>query len=326
MRQCSALFVLLALVSGLATALVAGEFKLEDGETIHGTPSGSDDYGVTFKLDSGPFSQRVSWGKFTQDSLKELVKDPRLRPMVEPFIEIPPEAKPKPKPIIVKDPPRVERPIGKTTFFSSATTPVGLLIFGILYLANLFAAYEIAIYRLRPPALVCGLSALLPVLGPLIFMASPTLEPGAAEADPAVGTAVAPGVAAAGSPAGATSRQVVSAPATPAAGGGGLRVAADGAAAGGKVQTKVYNRNDYMFNRRFIETQFSGFFRVVPTDAEKDLVLLVKTPKNDFLAKRISRISANEMFLQLVAGKEVNVSFGEIAQITVCDKDDPAAK
>ena len=98
---------------------------------------------------------------------------------------------------------------------------------------------------------------------------------------------------------------------------------AAGSAAGGHGEPKVYNRGDYMFNRRFIETQFPGFFRVVPTEAEKDLVIVVKTPKAEYLGKRISRISANEMFLQLLqANKEVSITFGEIAQIVVRQKDD----
>ena len=228
----------------------------------------------------------------------------------------------------MKEVPRVERPIGRTTFFSSFASPLGLGIFALLYLANLFAAYEIARYRNRPVAGVCTVSALLPVLGPLIFLASPTLgHEAAAEADGQAADAAAPGVPAAGSAGGATSRKVgVGIPAAPA--GGGLRVAA--AAEGkpgeaGKGARKVFKRGDYTFNRRFLETQFSGFFRIVPLEAEKDLVLVINTPKQEYVGRRISRISSNELFLQLQQGggtKEVRVLFGEIAQITVRHKDD----
>jgi len=38
---------------------------------------------------------------------------------------------------------------------------MGLLILLVLYGANLLAAYDIARYRNRPVAVVCGLSALL---------------------------------------------------------------------------------------------------------------------------------------------------------------------
>lgn len=322
MRRCPAWLLVFALLCQLAATLSAGVYRLEDGSTIRGEPAGFDDYGMTFRLETGGFSQRYNWGKFTQESLKLLATDPKVFPMVDPFIEIPPEDRPKPKPVVLKEVPRVDRPSGRMSLLSSATTPAGLTIIVLLYLANLFAAYEIARYRNRPVALVCGLSALLPVVVPLIFVASPTLVP---ESDPDAMESVVvppagPGVATVGSAGGATSRRVGK-PAPPA--GGGLRVVAEvQAAASERAQPKVYGRNDYTFNRRFVETQFSSFFRVVPAEADKDLVLVVKTPKAEYIGKRISRISANELFLQLLQdGKEMNISFGEIAQVIVRHKD-----
>src|SRR6266480_3308497 len=49
-------------------------------------------------------------------------------------------------------------------------TPIGLTILAVLLLANLYAAYEIAFFRQQPVPLVCGLSFLLPLLAPLIFL------------------------------------------------------------------------------------------------------------------------------------------------------------
>jgi hypothetical protein len=238
--------------------------------------------------------------------------------MVDPFIELPP-APPKPKPTIhLREVPRVDRPQGRTTLFSSATAPLGLAILGLLYLANLLAAYEIAVYRNRPVALACGLSALLPLVGPLIFLVAPSLEPtDQPETNVSEEALAGPGVAPAASPASATSRKV----GVPS--GGGLRVAAV-EKGGGKVEAKVYKRGDYTFNRRFVETQFSGFFRVVPTEAEKDMALVVTTAKEEYVGKRISRISSNEFFLQLLqaGGKEVGISFSEVAQIAIKHKDE----
>ena len=328
MRRMKNPWLILVLACQFLALALADDFKLLDESTIKGTPTSWDENGVIFNLDTGGFSHRVAWGKFDQDSLKRLAQNEKLRQLVDPFIEIPPAERPRPKPIILKEVPRVERPIGRTTFFSSFASPLGLGIFALLYLANLFAAYEIARYRNRPVAGVCTVSALLPVLGPLIFLASPTLgHEAAAEADGQAADAAAPGVPAAGSAGGATSRKVgVGIPAAPA--GGGLRVAA--AAEGkpgeaGKGARKVFKRGDYTFNRRFLETQFSGFFRIVPLEAEKDLVLVINTPKQEYVGRRISRISSNELFLQLQQGggtKEVRVLFGEIAQITVRHKDD----
>jgi hypothetical protein len=194
---------------------------------------------------------------------------------------------------------------------------------GLLYLANLLAGYEIAVFRNRPVGLVCGLSALLPLLGPLVFLVSPTMEAeGATTTEGLAGaTEPAPGVVLAGSPGGGTSRRVgVPPPPT----GTSLRVAAQAkGGADGQAEAKVFNRGEYTFNRRFIETQFSGFFRIVPTEADKDLVLVVRTPKHEYVGKRISRISSNEFFLQLLqaGGKEVSIGFTEIAQMIVRHKD-----
>ncbi|RME93011.1 MAG: hypothetical protein D6766_08985, partial [Verrucomicrobia bacterium] len=277
--------------------------------------------GVVFRLDSGGFSERISWGKFSDPTLELLARDPKLRPFAEPFIPVPPDARPAPKPVVIRDYPKVELPEGGTSIFSSLTSPIGLFIVGLLYLANLLAAYEVAVYRNRPAGMVCGLSAVLPLVGPIAFLLSPGLEEagGPAVEEEALEAEAGPGVPEAGSGAGATSRQVAPAPAS------GLRVAASTRPAkAATYEKKVYNRGEYTFNRRFIETQFSGFFRVVPTDAEKDLVLVIKTPKQEYVARRISRISATEMYIQLLqaGGKEVRVGLGEIAQIIVRHKDD----
>ena len=52
-------------------------------------------------------------------------------------------------------------------------------------------------------------------------------------------------------------------------------------------------------------------------DPEKDLVLVVKTPKQEIAATRVSRISASELHLQLQRGSEASVTFGEITEVSV---------
>ena len=308
----------------MSASAFADEYKLTDGTTIWGTVSDANESGVVFRLDSGGFSDRISWGKFSDPTLEILASDPQMREYAEPFIPIPPEARPKPKPVVVReDYPKVELPAGRTTIFSSLTTPIGLAILGLLYLANLLAGYEVALYRNRPVSVVCGLSAVLPLVGPLAFLASPSLEPPAEayeEEIEAEEPEPGPAVPAPGSPSGATSRKVGTPPRA-----SSLRMATStkGDAKGAK-EKKVYDRSEHTFNRRFIETQFSGFFRVVPTDAEKDMVLVIRTPKQEYIARRISRISATEMYVQLIqaGSKEVRVVLGEIAQIIVRHKDD----
>lgn len=334
MRRLCTLLLAWAWLLGWGGGLCAAEFELTDGTTIYGEVSAFDENGVVFRLRSGGFSPRIPWGRFDQPTLKTLAADPKAREFAEPYIEIPPEARPRPqpRPVVLQEVPRVELPAGRPTLFSSFSRPIGLLILAALYLANLLAAYEIALFRNRPVAVVCGLSALLPLVGPLIFLASPTYVSPEATTEEALAAPPPPGptpaVVPAGSPAAASRGSLGAVGVPPPMGGTGLRVAApkEESAAAGRPQPKIYKRGDYTFNRRFIETQFSGFFRLVPSEAEKDLVLIIRTPKQEFLARRISRISATEMFIQPVqaGAKEVNVVIGEIAEIQVRHKDDLA--
>jgi hypothetical protein len=96
-----------------------------------------------------------------------------------------------------------------------------------------------------------------------------------------------------------------------AAGGGG---AADGS-------PKVFKRGETTFNRRFFETQFPSFFRVIATDADRDLVIDISAGKHSVVANRISRISANEVHVKTPTGQEVGVPFGEVSQVTLRHKD-----
>jgi hypothetical protein len=88
------------------------------------------------------------------------------------------------------------------------------------------------------------------------------------------------------------------------------------------MELKVYKRGDTNFNRRFFETQFGGFFRVVPLEADKNLVFVVRTPREEFAAKRITRISSSELHLLLLVGKEKGVAFSKITEVQVKEKDD----
>ena len=103
---------------------------------------------------------------------------------------------------------------------------------------------------------------------------------------------------------------------------GNLGLAAHGAAKGGgnPVYNQVYTKANTTFERRFFETKFTGFFRLVPADQEKDLVVAIKTAKQEIIGVRISRISATEVHLQTKQGAEVGVPFSEIAEVAVKPK------
>jgi hypothetical protein len=88
----------------------------------------------------------------------------------------------------------------------------------------------------------------------------------------------------------------------------------------------VYQRGQYTFNKRFIETKFTGFFSVVRRDAEKDMILILKTARGEYHGERISRIAANDLHLEVHRGgasEEILIPFTEIKEIIVKHKDAP---
>jgi hypothetical protein len=116
-----------------------------------------------------------------------------------------------------------------------------------------------------------------------------------------------------------TARVAGAAPPPPSA---GLSLAASKAeVTAGTALPQTFSRGEFTFNRRFFETKFPGFFRVVPSEADKDLVLAIRGARNEYVAKRISRISSNEMHVQVLSGGEVMVPFAEITSVTLRHKD-----
>jgi hypothetical protein len=208
----------------------------------------------------------------------------------------------------------------------------------LLYGANVYAGFEIAIFRARPVPLVCGVSAVLPVIGPIIFLCLKTLLPPREEGwetKPAETTTIsaASPAAAASSPGGAAGA-AVAAHADPdnpmqaegAAHPTGLKIAHTEPAKAAAPDKQVFQRGQFTFNRRFIETRFSGFFGVVRRDADKDMVLVVKSARGEHIATRISRIAANDMHVEVHKGgasEEVMIPFGDIKEIQLKHKDAP---
>jgi hypothetical protein len=296
----------LGLCGGL-TAARADTFGLTDGTAISGDIVMFNDAGVTLRTITDSYTN-VAWPKFSQDTLKQLGKNPKARAFVEPFIEAPP--KPKAAEIQVREVSRLELPPRQPLFAALLSSSVGFVILLLIYAANVYAGYEIAIVRARPIGLVMGVSAVLPIVGPIIFLSLPMRrEAPAAETHPQ---------------AEAQSFTVPGAAAPVAEGvAAGVHASPAGAKAG-HPEAQIFQRGQYMFNRRFFETKFSGFFSVVRRPAEKDLVLLVKTARAQMVAQRITRIAANEMHLEVVQGagrQEIMVPFADIQEIQLKHKD-----
>jgi hypothetical protein len=325
------LCLIVALVIGglLATPAYADTFTLANGETITGEVlAGSEnDEGIQIKLGEGSY-RRVPWASFSQDDLKKFAKVQKLEPLVEPFIEVTQAEKIKKTEVNLRQPPRLERPAPQSLLGALFSSGLGLLVVLALYAANVFAGYEISIFRGRPPALVCGVSAGLPLVGPIVFLCLPT------QAGPVEETWT---PAPAPAPQGAVAEAVNPMQADGAEHPTALRLAGSapsGDANAGQPEafekkppippTLTYQRGQFTFNRRFFETKFPGFFGVVRRDADRDMVLVIKSARGEYFGQRISRIAANDLHLQVQRGhasEEVMIPFVEIQEIRLKHKD-----
>jgi hypothetical protein len=194
---------------------------------------------------------------------------------------------------------------------------VGVLMLLLIYGANIFAAYEVALFRAQPLALVCGVAAVLPLLGPIIFLAMPTrmtrryaTEEADAGPEPEPTTYAVPTA----QPAEGTAESA-----------GGLRLAQSQPQAGADATApaQVFARGQYTFNRRFFETKFPGFFSMIRREAERDLVLVFKTSRGEFTVQRITRIASSDLHAEVSRGggaEEMMISFPEIQEVQLKHK------
>lgn len=297
---------------GLLIHARADIFSLVDGTSLTGDIVSFDDIGVKFRLPDGTYTDRVSWTKFSQDGLKQLANNPKIKPLVEPFMEIPPAERPKKPEVKIQPVTRLQLPpSGLSLIGALSASSVGLLALLLIYAANIYAGFEIAVVRARPKALVMGVAAVLPILGPIIFLAMPTnMDAAPTETPPE------------GDPANFAVENQAATPAAPAetpAAAGAFQSPAASQSAG-----QIFQRGQFTFNRRFFETKFSGFFGMVRHGADKDMTLLVKTARGQYQVERITRIAANDVHLEVLLGEarqEIMVPFTDIQEIQLKPKD-----
>jgi hypothetical protein len=293
---------------------------LNNGQTLSGDPISYNETGLIIRTSDGSVSTRTPWSQFTQDSLKQLLeeaKTPKDKAFVEPYIEEIVEKAAKRKEITIKPVEKPAMPTGDKGISAGFSSPVFLVIFLILYAANIYVGYEIAFFKNQPIALVCGVSAVAPWLGPLVFLCIPgrpdlmgsqsliNTAPAAAPQEAPVETIIEP------------------APLTPEEQAAEEQAAA-AAAAPVLPAPIVFRRGEFSFNRRFFETKFAGFFRLVPGEAEKDMVLRVKSMRGDFIGKRISKVTQNELYLQVFkdnATHDEMIPFAEVQEVVIQHKD-----
>ncbi|MGP8202069.1 MAG: hypothetical protein ACLQU4_21490 [Limisphaerales bacterium] len=313
----------------------AGSYTLADGTKVAGDPVSENENGVVLQTADGTDLERIPYDKFTQESIRALLaeaKTAREKALIDPFVEELPQERAQRKEIIVKPietPPRPTTHLGLMALFAS---PVGLTILLVLYGANLFAAYEVALYRRQPLSTVCGLAAVpfFGVLSPIIFLAMPGRQDAneaveeqqtrfRATPPPAPDTAVPPEEGAAAS--------AESQPIAALRGVGTVRQAPGPVAqetAPALPEPIVFRRGEFSFNRRFFETKLAGFFRLVPGDAERDMVIFIKSGRGDFTGRRITRITASELYLQVFhdnATADEMIPFVEVLEVQIRHKD-----
>jgi hypothetical protein len=303
--------IVLSLWLGLTAGGFAAEtWTLTDGTSVSGEIVKSDDNGVMVHNTADAYNN-ISWAQFSQDSLKHLADNPKFKPYVEPFIE--PTASERPaKPAIRA--PTVTRPLQPpdklrpSILGGLVQSSLGLFILLVIYAANLYAAFEIAVVRSRPIGVVMGVAAVLPIIGPILFLSQPVEAPAAAEeAAPAEG---APG----GTPAPAPG-------AAPAAGQPGIEIVAaswQGSKEEKKPQPQIFSRGKFTLNRRFIETKFAGFIGE-PKDDAKNYSMEIRTLKNVVPVEIIKQVAASELIVETPNG-QVTVPYSDIQEIKLIPK------
>ena len=290
---------------GLASAVFAAELTLADGGSVSGEIVKFDDYDVMIHTATDSYTN-VMWSKFSQESLKQLSANPKYRSFAEPFIEPTAAARPAKPEIQVKYEQTVTLPPHPSLFGGLFHSSLGLFLLLLIYAANLYAAYEVAAVRGKPIGLVMGLSAVLPIIGPIIFLSQPMqIASEAVEAAPEAG---APGATAPEGTAAAPGQeeiQIVSASWQP-------------SQEEKKPQPQVFSRGAFTLNKRFIETKFAGFIGEPKGDALK-FSMEIKTLKATIAVQSIKQVAANEAILATPHGP-LTLPLADIQEIKLIPK------
>ena len=291
-------FLLICVWLAFAVRLPAADsVTLTDGSSFSGEIVKSDDNGIMLHCDGDVYTN-LPWSRFSQQSLKDLGQNPKLAGYVEPFIE-PTESRHAPPPEIKINPvTRLQLAANPSVIGGFVKSSVGLVMLILLYIANLYAAFEVALVRNRPLFQVLGVSAVLPIIGPGIYVYLPVvLDKPAEEVVPAGEGAPAEKIAV--KPGGETDIEVE---------------AASASSQPKKTEAQVYARGKFTFNKRFVETKFAGFIGAPKGDGLK-FSMTLKTTTEAFTVERIAQTGAGEVILETKERGQVTVSYADIQEI-----------
>lgn len=290
--------------------VLAATYTLEDGSMVIGEPlmSTASDAGIKIRQGDGTYKD-ISWGAFSQKDLKEFAKNEKLTEFVEPFIMITAEEKAKMTAVDIKEVKRLSRPERGSVIGSLFGSGLGWLIVLLVISANAYAGYEIAIFRARNPWLVAGLGA-IPFAGfvsNIVWLSLPTYIEKEPEPTPEELEEI------------EEQRPEFKVPLA------GEIEAAQAAAEGRDLSVpkdEIFARGKFTFNKRFFETRFADFFGTVRHGHHKFDYMVIKTPKAEIVADRISRVTATELHVNAIKGAsgEVGIKFAELQEVRLTAK------
>ena len=301
--------------------LAEGEISLTNGDIIEGTVADVDQNGIVVRRDIGGFARRANWMELTQQSLKKIRRLGKADPVrykgaadyAEPFIE-PDESQMErnlpPGPVRGLVEPKVPSsgPGASKMAADGSGGGIGLLV--AIAIGSMVAGLGVAAFRESNALLAAGVSLILPIVGPILFLVKPKVE---YEDDYDEDEEYEYEEAEA--PQGATMTDT----------GGGAVVgmvpeankmsfAQTGPKKSG-LKPQTWTRGDTRFDRSFFQNNFPNNFKVVLGAAERDMALAVKTGKREYVGQRIKRISGTDIHMELLNGKEQKISFSEIGAV-----------
>ncbi len=304
-----------------ARQLAEGEISLTNGDIIEGTVADVDQNGIVVRRDIGGFARRANWMQLTQQSLKKIRRlgevDPKryrgAAAYAEPFIE-PNESEMErnllPGPVKGLSTPQLPDSVEVTSKVAAFSSAGGLGLLLAIALGSMMAGLGVAAFRESNALLAAGVSLFLPVIGPILFLVKPKVEyEDEYDEDEEYEYEEAE------TPAGTTMTDT---------GGGAvagmmpeakkMSFAQTGAKKSG-LKPQSWARGDTRFDRSFFQNNFPNYFKTVLGEAERGLVLALKTGKREYIGQRIKRISGSDIHMELLNGKEQKISFSEIGTV-----------
>lgn len=281
----------------------ADTVTLTDGASLTGDVLKFDGNGLMLRLPDNSYTN-LEWGQFSQDSLKQLAQNPKMAQLVEPFIEPTEPERPAQAAITVKPVSRLERPAHPSLIAGFLESPVGLFVLLVLYAANLVAAFEISLFKMRKPGEVMGLSAVLPLIGPIIFLVMSEKIETPEEAAPTEAVTA---------PSGSTQNPQEEIPI----------IEVTRKTEEKKPEPQIFTRGKFTFNKRFVETKFADFIGVASGEA-LNFTMAVKTSKEQLTVERIMQVTPGEVIFETAPRGQVTVLLADIQEIKLNPKTNAA--